>query len=134
MAPRIRVAIAAVAACGALFALAAGTTWSAQAGVSVALGATLAASNLWVLARIVGAVARPDRPNRALVWRVVAIGKVLWLFALVWLLIAWGVARPFPLGLGYTTLAVGIAIGSVVSDRAERRTDGAARPDSTRPR
>lgn len=131
---RVRVAIATVCACGAVVSLVATALWSARAGLSTAVGAALAASNLWLLARIVGVVARPDRPRRAAMWQVLSLGKMLGLIVLAWLLLRSGLAQPLPLGLGYGALPVGIALGSVLSDRAERRTDAESRPDSSGPR
>lgn len=131
MSPRIRVAIITVAVFGTLFALVAGTVWSVRAGISAAVGATIAASNLWVLARIIGATARPDASKSALAWSMLALVKMLGLFALVWLLIRWGIAQPLPLVLGYGALPIGIAVGSVVSDRTEPPSDDADEPENT---
>jgi hypothetical protein len=130
MPPRIRVAIITVAVLGTLFALVAGTLWSAHAGISAAVGATIAASNLWALARIVGATARPDASKSALAWAMLALVKMLGLFALVWLLVRWGIAQPLPMVLGYGALPIGIAVGSVVSDRTEPPSDDTPEPDS----
>jgi hypothetical protein len=105
--------------------------WSVRAGISAAVGATIAASNLWVLARIIGATARPDASKSALAWAMLALVKMLGLFALVWLLIRWGIAQPLPLVLGYGALPIGIAVGSVVSDRTEPPSDDADEPENT---
>jgi len=131
MSPRIRVAIGAVAVFGALFTAVAGTVWGARGAISAALGAAIAASNLWVLARIVGATARPDASKSAAVWGLLALVKMLALFVIVWLLVRWGVAQPLPLVLGYGALPIGIAVGSVVADRREPAEEPGEDTDQT---
>ena len=47
--------------------------------------------------------------------------KMAILFGGIWLLLMWGVVTVVPLVAGYMTLPLGIAIGSLVSDRATQR-------------
>ena len=47
-----------------------------------------------------------------------AVVKMLGLVAVVWLLMRHGVASPIPMVVGLGALPIGIAIGSLVSDRS----------------
>jgi hypothetical protein len=127
--PRMQAAIAAVVAFGLLFSAGAALLWGARTALSVGAGALLAASNLWVLTRIVSnvlgnAAETSDEPpggGGGSVWGVLAVVKMLVLFGGVWILMTKGVVDPIPLVVGYGSMPIGIAIGSLVSDKTARR-------------
>jgi len=86
---------------------------------SVAIGAALAASNLWALARIMVPMFPSERPTRSRGGRgLVAVLKMLGLVGIVWLLMRQGVVSPIPMVVGFASLPIGIVIGSLVSDRS----------------
>jgi hypothetical protein len=95
------------------------------AAFSAAMGAVTAISNLYVLSRIVAAVAIPyadARTNAGFVWGVIALGKIMMLFGGLWLLMTRHLVDPIPLVVGYGSLPIGIAIGAVVSDKTGPRS------------
>ncbi len=127
---RLVISIAAVAASGAVFTLGAAVLWGVGTAISVAVGASIAAANLYVLARIVSAVlpqaaqAEPDPSGRAsrgaatgLAWGLFALVKMIVLFGGIWLLMVKGLVSPIPLVVGYGALPIGIAIGSLIRDK-----------------
>jgi len=118
---RLRTSIRAVAIAGAALALFALAFAGVGAAVSVATGAALAAGNLWLLARIVTALLPDDRAGAEAQsragWALVAVLKMLGLLALAWLLMRHGMVSPLPMLIGFGALPIGIAIGSLVSDR-----------------
>lgn len=124
--PRLKVAIQVVVASGVLFALVAATKFGGKAAFSVAAGSAMAASNLYVMARIIDALVSPGASKSVAGWSVAFGFKLLFLFGGIWLLLTWQVVSALPLAIGYGTLPIGIAIGSLVSDKASR--------DSPRPR
>jgi hypothetical protein len=95
-----------------------------RAGISVAVGGALAAGNLWVLARIVTELLPTDRAGADAQsrggWALVAVLKILGLLAAAWLLMrhAQAIVAPLPMLVGFAALPIGIAIGSLVSDRS----------------
>jgi uncharacterized membrane protein len=129
---RLRATLASVAACAAVLTLASLPLLGAATTISVATGGALAATNLWVLARIVTALlpgAPPGEgggdnpgpePRRAGAWTLLALTKMGALFALVWLLVRYSLVSPIPMLAGFASLPLGIAIGSLVSDRSLR--------------
>jgi hypothetical protein len=118
---RLRMSIRAVAITGATLALCALAFAGVGAAVSVAAGAGLAAGNLWLLARIVTSLLPDDRPGAEAQsragWALVAVLKMFGLLALAWLLMRHGIVSPLPMLVGFGALPIGIAIGSLVSDR-----------------
>lgn len=123
---RLRASLVAVALCGAALTLATLVVLGPSAAFSVAVGAAIAAGNLWVLARIVTALlpnGRPDSDDHAPLsgagaWALLAVLKMFSLFAVVWLLMRYAVVSPLPMLVGFGALPMGIAIGSLVSDRS----------------
>src|SRR5580693_5816955 len=118
---RLRTSLLSVGATGATMALAAGAVFGLRSGVSVALGAALAAANLWVLAHVVAALlpdsgAGAQAQSRA-AWGLVALIKMVGVLAVAWLLMRSGLVSPMGLLVGLAGLPIGIAIGSLVSDR-----------------
>lgn len=125
MDPRLRAAMVGVAAAGGAFAIVGAAAWSLRIGGSVLLGAALAVTNLWVLARIVRAVTAGARPGAGgKLWVLIALLKLLVLFAVVWGLITRDLVEPVALMAGFGALPIGVAIGSLVSDRAARSASG----------
>lgn len=122
MDPRLRTAILSVAAVGAGLTVAALWLFGVSVTWSVAVGAVLAASNLWALARIMvpllpsdeATARRRNRGRHALA----AVLKMLGLVGGVWLLMRHGVVSPIPMVVGFGSLPIGIVIGSLVSDRS----------------
>jgi hypothetical protein len=121
----MRTALVFVALTGAVEALGAAAFVHLEAAFSVALGAALAVSNLWILARIVVALLPEVRdgseqapsPGR-IGWAILAAVKMAGLLAVSWLLMDRGVVEPLSMLIGFLSLPIGIAIGSVVSDRS----------------
>ena len=137
MDPRMRRSIVAVAAVGAAMSLAALLFFGLATAFSVAVGAAIAAGNLWALARIIGSLLPGEGADATAAasqskagWGVVAVLKLLGLVAGVWLLMRHGVVSPLPMMVGFGSLPIGIAIGSLVSDRsAPSEGDEAGRRD-----
>ncbi len=117
--PRLTTALLVVAIFGGLFAAVAATVFSARAGLSCGIGAAIAASNLYALAKIIGALVTPGASRSAVGWVFALLMKMAILFGGIWLLLTWGVVTVVPLVVGYMTLPLGIAIGSLVSDRGQ---------------
>jgi hypothetical protein len=124
---RLRATLSSVATCGALLTLSSWALFGPGALRSAAIGAALAWGNLWALARIVAALlgdsnespagAEPRAGPSARRWAVLAALKMLGLFAIVWLLMREAVVSPIAMLAGFASLPLGIAIGSMVSDR-----------------
>jgi hypothetical protein len=118
---RLRASLVAVALCGAALALGALVVLGPKTAFSVAVGAAIAAGNLWALARIVTALLAANhddaRPSHEGAWSLVALVKMLGLLAVVWLLMRYAAVSPLPMLVGFGALPMGIAIGSLVSDR-----------------
>ncbi len=98
-----------------------------EVGILRATLATLggiAAGNLWALARIIVALLPAEveaaRKQSRAGWALVAMLKMFGLVAAVWLLMRHGVVSPLPMLVGFGALPIGIAIGSLVSDRGAR--------------
>jgi len=120
---RMRTSLVAVAATGATMALAASVVSGPRAGASAGLGAALAVANLWALARIVAALLPATAPgaqaqSRA-AWGLVALVKMVAVLAVAWLLMRHGLVSPVGMLVGVCGLPIGVAIGSLVSDRSE---------------
>lgn len=113
---RLVTAMVGVALLGALMAVTAQLAWGTRMAVSVGTGAAIAASNLYVLSRIVAATIRGGAGAGA--WGVIALMKMLALIGGIWLLMTRGLVDPIGLVVGYGSLPIGIAIGSIVSDKA----------------
>jgi hypothetical protein len=121
--PRLRTSLVAVAASGVALALAAAAFFGMRAAFSVGTGAALATGNLWALARIVAALLPGDsagaQSQSRAAWALVAVLKMIGLLAAAWLLMRGGLVSPMPMLVGFGALPIGIAIGSLVSDRSE---------------
>lgn len=123
--PRMRAAIVAVAVVGACFTAFAAFAFSLGTAFSVGVGATIATLNLWILARIMRALMPAEgenaQPGANKGWALAALLKMLGLFAGVWILMSRHLVEPLPLLCGFGALPIGIAIGSMVSDRTAAR-------------
>ncbi len=121
---RMRASIAAVALVGAGLAFVALLVFGMEAAFSVAVGSAIAAGNLWALARIIAALLPDDahsaRSQSKAAWALLAVLKMFGLIVAVWLLMRHGVVSPLPMLVGFGSLPIGIAIGSLVSDRRSR--------------
>jgi hypothetical protein len=116
--PRLRMALYAVVATGTLFSLIGATKFGSHVGISVAVGAGAAALNLWALAKIIRALMTRGAAKSVAGWSIAFMLKLVFLVGGLWLLLTWGVVSTLPLAVGYGTLPIGIAIGSLVSDKA----------------
>lgn len=122
----VRAALWVMGISGALFAAAGSAVFSWQAGLSAGIGALIAATNLYVLARVVLAIAkdtaeggRSDDARRGTrLWVVIAVLKLAILFGGVYVLIRFGAVQPLALAVGLGTLPIGIAMSSLVRDRS----------------
>jgi hypothetical protein len=119
---RLVTALVAVGSCGGLMAVTAALVWGMRMALSVGTGAAIAASNLYVLSKIVGAMmegAETGEPRGAGAgtWGVLAMVKMVVLFGGIWLVMTKGLVDPLGLVVGYGSLPIGIAIGSLVSDK-----------------
>jgi hypothetical protein len=121
--PRTRTAILGVAAIGATLAIGALAGWGVRSGISVAVGALIAVANLYGLARIVGAMlgARAEGDAGAGLWGILAVLKVVVLFGGVWFLFTSHLVEPMSLVVGWGALPIGVALGTLFSDKAERQ-------------
>ena len=126
---QMRASLVAVAVAGAALALAALPLFGISAAFSVAVGSILATGNLWALARIIAALlpadgdsARQSHKNAA-AWALLGALKILGLIAVVWGLMQHGIVSPLPMLVGFAALPIGIAIGSLVSNRGPAGDD-----------
>jgi ATP synthase I subunit len=121
---RLRTTIVIVLVCGAALSMGGLVSRGSSAAVSVGVGAAVAATNLWALARIVtallpsGSKSGAHVPSSAAAWSLLAALKMFGLFVLVWMLLRYAVVTPLPMLVGFGALPIGIAIGSLVSDRS----------------
>jgi hypothetical protein len=116
-----RASLKAVGIAGAVLAGACFAFFGARAALSAAIGAALAAANLWAWARIVAALLPEGREQAEaqtrIAWTLVAGMKILAWVAVAWLLMRHALVEVGPLLVGLLSLPIGIAIGSLVSDR-----------------
>lgn len=116
---RMRTTIVTVGVVGAGTSLAALVVFGPRLAFSVAIGAALALSNLWALARIMAPMFQSSPPAGSRGAQVLlVVPKMLGLVAIAWLLMRQGVVSPMPMLVGFGSLPIGIVIGSLVSDRS----------------
>ena len=111
-------AIWAVLLVGVVASVAAGITAGARQLVGVALGATIAAINLWAVSRIVRAFTIPGEPR--LPWALIATAKFSVLFGAVIALVDLGITDLISLLIGYGALPIGIVASQLRSAPAVR--------------
>lgn len=123
---RLRAALITVVVSASLFTGVAAFAWSLRAAASVAVGGAIATANLYVLARIVASLMPGEDGREASVsggtraWGVLALFKMIALFGGVWMLMSHRLVDPMPMLVGFGALPIGIAIGSIVSDRTAK--------------
>jgi hypothetical protein len=119
---RIGSSLRAMILCGIALALSALALGGSTAALSVAMGAALACANLWVMAKVVSALLPEDAAGAArqsrFAWALVAALKMAVLLGMMWLLMRQGFVSPLATLVGLLSLPIGIAIGSLVSDRS----------------
>lgn len=100
-----RAALVCVAIVGLIGTVVAAGAFGSRAALGVALGASAATVNLWVLSRLVRAFfAR----RGALPWSVIGLMKFVALVAVLFLLVQRGIADVLPLAIGFGALPIGI--------------------------
>ncbi len=99
-----------VAASGALLLAGSVFAFGAHAAIGVLVGGVLAASNLWVLERLVRVYLDGERGR----WAGVALLKAAALLVLVALLVKGGVVSVLALVAGYAALPIGITIAGLL--------------------
>jgi hypothetical protein len=107
----MRAVVLSVAGSAAVMALIALVWRDARAALGVAIGGAIATANLYVFARI--GVAFIARRGRTAPWAVIAVLKLLVLLGGVWLILKSGVVSPLALAIGYSSLVVGITLGTL---------------------
>lgn len=112
--PKTKRAIGAVVAFGALFSLAALVFGGVRLGFSAALGATVATTNLYLLARIVKNATSGRGPG---VWGVLGAVKAVALLVVVWGLLKISLVDPIGLVIGFLALPVGIFVSGALAPR-----------------
>jgi hypothetical protein len=110
----LRSALWGIALTGALLTLASPFVLGRSGVLGVALGAGIAAFNLWALARIV----RAFMNGAGLPWVILAALKLFGLLAVVALVLQLGITTVVPLAIGYAAMPIGIVFAQL----------GAARP------
>jgi hypothetical protein len=114
----LRAALWAIALTGAALTLAAPFLIGREGIVGVALGAGIAAFNLWSLGRIV----RAFMNGAGLPWVLLAAFKLVGLLIVVAVVLKLGVTTVVPLAVGYTALPIGIVFAQLSVAR-HRRAD-----------
>lgn len=109
---RTRGALLGVALVGLAASIGLGAFWNLRAGLGVALGATLAAGNLWVISRVSRALFLGSGARSA-PWLVIALVKLFALFGAFYLLVICGFADILALAIGYGALPIGIVLSQV---------------------
>jgi hypothetical protein len=115
----LQAAIGTVAATGVLLALVTAFLWGGRMAFSVATGAAIATSNLYVLSRIVARLMSGATGTGAL--GVLAVTKIVVLVGGVWLLLTRGLVDPIALLVGYGSLPIGIALSTLLGDKKVAR-------------
>lgn len=112
----LRAALWGIALTGAALTLASPFVLGKQGVVGVALGAAIAAFNLWALARIV----RAFMNGAGLPWVLLAALKLFGLLALIGVVLKLGITTVIPLAVGYGALPLGIVFAQLGSARAQQ--------------
>jgi len=111
-------AIWAVLLVGVVASVAGGITAGPRVLLGVALGAAIAAANLWAVSRIVRAFTTPGEPR--LPWALIASAKFSVLFGAVIALVSLGVTDLISLLIGYGALPIGIVASQLRTTPAVR--------------
>lgn len=125
--PRTRTALASVGAFGVMFAITGAIAFTPRTGASILVGTVIAMLNLYGLAKILGAFlggrvdeAEGKGDSGSGIYGLFAFVKVFVLFGGVWLLMSAHLVDPVPMVVGWASLPVGIAVGSLLSDKSDR--------------
>lgn len=113
----LRSALWAIALTGAVLTLASPFLLGRDGVLGVALGALLAALNLWALARVVRALMN----GAGLPWVLLGGTKLLGLLALVALILKFEITTLIPLAIGYGALPLGIVFSQLGTARSASR-------------
>ena len=105
--------LTAVAAVAVAFSLAALGWFGWRAAMGVAAGGLLATLNLWVIALVSRQVLAGGRRGR--IWGLLGGLKFLALLGIAFLLLQAGLTNGLTLAVGYVSLPLGVAIGTVLS-------------------
>jgi hypothetical protein len=97
---------------GAMASLAALFLYGPRTALGVALGALLAAANLWVVGRLVRGFLASE--GRGLGFVGVALVKLVALLGVVALLVASGLVAALPLAIGYGALPLSVLVAELV--------------------
>jgi len=108
---RMRASIRSVLGVGLCFAVLGSGLDGLRTGFGVAVGAAIAAANLWVFARVGQAFV--SRKGNSAPWVVIALLKMALLFGGVWLILRTGVISALSLFAGYAALPVGLTVASL---------------------
>jgi hypothetical protein len=114
----------AVAAIGGALGIGSFSFLGIKTALSVVLMATLAVTNLWVLAKIVNVLVPADGSvsgRGGAAWALLGIVKLFAYFGIVYALLQRGLVDGLGLVIGLVSLPLGLAIGSLVSDTAAPR-------------
>lgn len=112
----LRAALWGIALTGAALTLASPFVLGKQGVVGVALGAAIAAFNLWALARIV----RAFMNGAGLPWVLLAALKLFGLLAVIGVVLKLGITTVIPLAVGYGALPLGIVFAQLGAARAQQ--------------
>jgi hypothetical protein len=112
----LRAALWGIALTGAVLTLASPFVIGKHAVVGVALGSTIAAFNLWSLARIVKAFMN----GAGLPWVLLAALKLIGLLVVVAGVLQLGITTVVPLAVGYGALPIGIVFAQLGAARAQQ--------------
>ncbi|MBV9947306.1 MAG: ATP synthase subunit I [Myxococcales bacterium] len=115
---RMRAYVACVVLCGVALSAGALVLAGSRVAFSVAVGAGIAAGNLWLLSRIVAALVAASEEQTeqdghggwGWAWPLLALIKMVSLFALVWLLLRYEVVSPVAMLIGFGALPAGIVL------------------------
>ncbi len=109
------VAVSLVGVIGAVTAFWLGGMASAR---SVAIGATIAVANLWILAQMVRGFL--TRKGNVAPWGVIAVLKFVVLFGAMYVLVKSRLVNLLPCAIGFCALPVGIVLAELFGGRRDR--------------
>ena len=115
----VRRSVIAVCIFGLLGTLAALWLGGMKPARSVAIGAAIAAGNLWLLAQMVRAFL--VQKGRSAPWGIVAVLKFVVLFSAMYVLVKMHVVDILPFAIGFGALPVGIVFAQLLSTRRDQR-------------
>ncbi|EYF06662.1 Hypothetical protein CAP_1792 [Chondromyces apiculatus DSM 436] len=117
----MRATLISVALTAVVLSLGALASYGQRPALGVALGGTMAVINLYVFAKV-GEAFLGKRGNAA-PWAVIAVVKLCALVGAVWLILRTGVVPPLALAVGFTSLVIGITVGSLFGPKPPEDED-----------